>query len=504
MLMPTAISADSTLPLESTLLPIASATPNVASAEGGDAAAAGGLPLEGGAFAAMLSTLLSPDGGAGRMVGEQSPLAMNPAAVAALSVVPAEGVEPDTETGAPENAAVETGESAAGDETDDERAASEIPLAATWMFLPPPPPSPPSTGKDAPEAKVSVESAMPRSSAQAAAPAALADTDATPVAAGLPAPATPAEAAAMDARGTPGGPSDGEAKTETPASTAGSSVIAVAPPSTYRRIGDGLTRTTGAGTRVARADTSEPSAPAQFAGNALPADGRTGVVASGEAEKTTQVTSVKELVGTRTNLGIESAEAPPHMPAETSATPLMPAGLPPVAAPVAVEANHASSALQAVEKVLDAVETTAQAGGSSVQLRLELGDAGPLTVQVSLREGQVHAVFRSDSAEMRELLAAAWSQQAPGRDAPGAHAMADPDFRPLREVTPVSATTGEGSLHSHADAHSGGRQQASAQSALEFAPPARSRVTASPLSARNERTDTPRVPVPSVHLSAFA
>ena len=42
---------------------------------------------------------------------------------------------------------------------------------------------------------------------------------------------------------------------------------------------------------------------------------------------------------------------------------------------------------------------------SAVNVRLDFGDAGPLNVHITMRDGRVHTMFRCDSPELRDTLA---------------------------------------------------------------------------------------------------
>jgi hypothetical protein len=91
-----------------------------------------------------------------------------------------------------------------------------------------------------------------------------------------------------------------------------------------------------------------------------------------------------------------------------------------------------------VEKVSEVAEHLASNPAEQVTVRIDLDATHRVDVHVSMRGGQVHADFRSDSADMRAALASAWnefSQQREGTD----RQWAAPVFSTL--AAPVAASS---------------------------------------------------------------
>ena len=194
----------------------------------------------------------------------------------------------------------------------------------------------------------------------------------------------------------------------------------------------------------------------------------------------------------------------PVAPAVAAAAPAAPAfGAPPIAQPQALPVATPTETLAAAHRAVDAVMAAADrftpASPSVVNLRLEVGDQN-LGVRVELRDGAVHATFRTDSPELRAALDHEWRV-----------AVAQPQDPSLRLAAPVfaagdrpgddarSAFSGEHPAHA--------RDQAARQTAgfilpggvrgRAGSPAGPSDTAADPVSARN-------VPTGSVHLHAFA
>ncbi len=99
---------------------------------------------------------------------------------------------------------------------------------------------------------------------------------------------------------------------------------------------------------------------------------------------------------------------------------------PPVATPSA-----SAHAVAAIEAAVDAVNHARIAGHSSVELKLTFADSTQLAVRVELRDGTLHTTFRTDSAELRDVLAHEWTAAVPALAAASRdHALrvADPVF----------------------------------------------------------------------------
>ena len=76
----------------------------------------------------------------------------------------------------------------------------------------------------------------------------------------------------------------------------------------------------------------------------------------------------------------------------------------------------ASTAVRMVEKVSEVAEHLASHPAEKVTVRIDLDATHRVDVHVSMRGGQVHADFRSDSADMRMALASAWKEFSQGRE----------------------------------------------------------------------------------------
>ncbi|MDB6093982.1 MAG: hypothetical protein JWM32_1544 [Verrucomicrobia bacterium] len=120
-------------------------------------------------------------------------------------------------------------------------------------------------------------------------------------------------------------------------------------------------------------------------------------------------------------------------------------------------ANVTSQAHHAVEAVLSAAERVGNSAKSSVQLNFSVGNAD-LSVRVELRDGAVHATFRTDSAELRSALATEW--QSRGGDANQGPRVAEATF--------ASASNGSGSFSTSSDGAQQQRDHGSRQSAGNF------------------------------------
>ncbi|MCS6273392.1 MAG: hypothetical protein H2169_03435 [Opitutus sp.] len=82
----------------------------------------------------------------------------------------------------------------------------------------------------------------------------------------------------------------------------------------------------------------------------------------------------------------------------------------PVNANSPVAQTVASTAVRMVEKVSEVAEHLASNPAEQVTVRIDLDATHRVDVHVSMRGGQVHADFRSDSADMRAALASAWNE----------------------------------------------------------------------------------------------
>ncbi|EIQ00367.1 hypothetical protein OpiT1DRAFT_04910 [Opitutaceae bacterium TAV1] len=215
--------------------------------------------------------------------------------------------------------------------------------------------------------------------------------------------------------------------------------------------------------------------PAQFASPAFTAQSEAVSLQADEGNNMTQPVVAKRSRPTSAAVGIETAKSAASMPADVLSTPAAPAGLSAANAPLSsaavpsspaapvIDPARAVHAVEAVQRVADTAAALADSGGKAVSVSLDFGDEGPLTVQVSLREGAVHAVFRSDSHDVRAALTTAW-QQYSARSTNAAVTLADPVFLPLHAApSPGSGNAGHPphyqqgpGLQAQADGQSGG------------------------------------------------
>lgn len=118
-----------------------------------------------------------------------------------------------------------------------------------------------------------------------------------------------------------------------------------------------------------------------------------------------------------------------------------------------------STAHEAVEVVLHAVEHVASRAQRSVQLSFSVAGE-ELAVRVELRADEVRTTFRTDSSELRAALAQEWQQVA-------APVQSD---RPVRIAPAVFATAEHSALNAFAgDTSSRGRQQGASRGEAEAA-----------------------------------
>ncbi len=107
----------------------------------------------------------------------------------------------------------------------------------------------------------------------------------------------------------------------------------------------------------------------------------------------------------------------------------------PVNANSPVAPTVASTAVRMVEKVSEVADHLASHPAEQVTVRIDLDATHRVDVHVSMRGGQVHADFRSDSPNMRAALASAWNEFSQKRDGSDRQ-WAAPVFSPL--ATPAT------------------------------------------------------------------
>ena len=180
----------------------------------------------------------------------------------------------------------------------------------------------------------------------------------------------------------------------------------------------------------------------------------------------------------------------------------------PVDASSPVAPSVASTAVRMVEKVSEVADHLAAHPADQVTVRIDLDAVHRVDVHVSMRGGQVHADFRSDSPGMREALATAWNDFAQKRDGTD-QSWAAPVFAPL--VAPVAAPSfsanqqsSEGSTSFGPGQDSGNRQ--SAERAAQDQPSGNpTRGAARPTASATAEAKTPPVRFEnSQHLSVLA
>lgn len=95
------------------------------------------------------------------------------------------------------------------------------------------------------------------------------------------------------------------------------------------------------------------------------------------------------------------------------------------------EPEVAAASRGAFDRVMQVADAARPAERSGVNVRLDFGDAGPLNVHIAMRDGRVHTMFRCDSPELRDTLAAAWSNFVKQGEV-AALPLAEPVMLPLR------------------------------------------------------------------------
>jgi hypothetical protein len=138
-----------------------------------------------------------------------------------------------------------------------------------------------------------------------------------------------------------------------------------------------------------------------------------------------------------------SSEAGDHVSARATATL---AGESP--RPAASTSPATSAAHRAVATVLETVERFATGSAPAVNLRFSVGGSD-LAVRVELRGGEMHATFRTDSTELRTVLAQEWQSMC-GSEAGRSLRAIEPVFVPARS-TGFGAASGEGAPQQQRD-----------------------------------------------------
>jgi hypothetical protein len=153
---------------------------------------------------------------------------------------------------------------------------------------------------------------------------------------------------------------------------------------------------------------------AQIADTAKAGNSSAQDLAIGKIKNSNQAAESKEDKKSTVGDGIRRAY---ELPSMSTTTPVFQAPttatvqtLGPVNANSPVAPTVASTAVRMVEKVSEVAEHLASNPAEQVTVRIDLDATHRVDVHVSMRGGQVHADFRSDSADMRAALASAWNE----------------------------------------------------------------------------------------------
>lgn len=124
----------------------------------------------------------------------------------------------------------------------------------------------------------------------------------------------------------------------------------------------------------------------------------------------------------------------------------------------------------------------------SVEVTFDFKDDTRLAVRVSMRDGGVHADFRTDSDELRAVLGREWRSAAEGRGL----SVVEPSFSPSRDAQPSSSRDASAGFSSDADARrQDPRQSGESPSRAAASPhaPASPAVSRAPVPARVSHPD---------------
>lgn len=90
-----------------------------------------------------------------------------------------------------------------------------------------------------------------------------------------------------------------------------------------------------------------------------------------------------------------------------------------------------------MERVAEVAENLSANPSEPMSLSIQLDDTHRVDVRVTMRDGRVHAAFRSDSPEVRAALSSAWEGFVRSRDG-AEQRWAEPVFAPLNSSTPAA------------------------------------------------------------------
>ena len=332
-----------------------------------------------------------------------------------------------------------------------------------------------------------------------------------PLTLGLPTAGTPSNAESADATGTTEAaaallPTDGRqrmtaAKFAADSTTAAVSAGVVAPQGRLRQPAAapfgvaGSAPLQGNATESTTPDTTTASAPDAVA-SATPATATATVgsqsatrQASGVYSQSAQIAEAavqarpegKNLTGDKNNNTVQDADFKGYKKQESAdgirpayEQPSMTATAPIFTAPThsvqtlapvvsSVAPSVASTAVRMVEKVSEVADHLAAHPSEQVTVRIDLDETHRVDVHVSMRGGQVHADFRSDSPDMRAALASAWNSFSQGREGSNRN-WAEPAFAPMAAPAKAdSASSFSASLQSSDSSSSFGPGQDSAK-----------------------------------------
>ncbi len=243
-----------------------------------------------------------------------------------------------------------------------------------------------------------------------------------------------------DARATPKPCAVGSRPVETAAvycgDTAGDASFANAKPfevnATKTAAAGGVRPSLDQGGALAVATTAD--LPTKAGGEFIATAGAAGRLSNGESrvfENKNQVkdTDYKKLNKIEIRNGMVSAYGAESMSfASATSLSVEPPVAPTSSAPVTGEL--ASAAVRLVERVAEVADLVRDTPAERVTLKLDLDDTHCVEVRVLMREGRVHAEFRSDSPEVRTALSSAWSDFTAKREA-GSPVWAEPVFASL-------------------------------------------------------------------------
>ena len=223
---------------------------------------------------------------------------------------------------------------------------------------------------------------------------------------------------------------------------------------------------------------------------------------NGMEEKKSLIDGDKELTLTSRKVGTSTANRENVMPysavnksptvdfASTSGGGIQPT----VTAATKVEALPAANASRLVQEIRQIADRISVIDRNSVEVRFDFSDTDRLSVRVEYRDGTVHTTFRTDSAQLRDVISHEWQAQ-------GAVA----EQRPYKVAEPVfsQSTSDRQNLSSQGDGSE--RQRAfeqSAQSSMSsFSSAGRSAGSTTSAAAPAARSSRPET---SLHLHALA